>query len=73
MDETEFRQLLAKVNKQWTQYSKKKYKYNTKTIEDQINQLRQDLNDLVEVLGCMADGYTELYILITKMKSELGM
>ena len=70
MENEDFAQLLSKIQR-WKQYSKKNYKYNTKTIETQINQLRQDLSDLVQVLGCIADGYTELYILITKMKSEL--
>jgi len=70
MENDEFKLLLSKIE-HWESYTKKKYKYNTKTIEVQINQLRQDLHDLVQVLGCLADGYSELYIAITKIKEIL--
>jgi regulator of replication initiation timing len=72
MDEPEFNKLLSKIT-EWKKYSKKRYKYNTKDIEDKINQLRQDLHDLVEVLGCFADGYTILKQELEHIKEVIGI
>jgi hypothetical protein len=40
-------------------------------LEEEIAKLRYDFDKLVEIFGCIADGYTELYLLICKIKLEL--
>jgi hypothetical protein len=66
-----FHHELDAIRKNLAKYSKKNYKYNTKTIETEIAKIRYDLDQLVQVIGCIADGYTELYILLLKIKGEL--
>jgi uncharacterized coiled-coil DUF342 family protein len=66
-----FHKEISEIKKSMDRYSKKNYKYNTKTIEKEINQLRYDLDKIVEVIGCIADGYTELYILMMKIVERL--
>jgi uncharacterized membrane protein len=63
----EIKIIQAKLKKDF----KKQYKYNTKTIENEIEQLRYDLDKMVQVIGCIADGYTELYKLLLEIQTFL--
>lgn len=67
MNNDEFEKHLQKVKNSLSKYSKKEYKYHIKSIEKEINQLRYDLNGIVEIIGCIADGYTELYKLLVSL------
>lgn len=71
MDMQTFHKELEVIKKHLAKYSKKNYKYNTKTIEEEIAKIRYDLDQLVQVIGCIADGYTELYILMMKIVERL--
>lgn len=72
MDMDAFHREINLIKKAMERYSKKNYKYNTKTIEKEIAQLRYDLDKIVEVIGCIADGYTELYKLLIEIKKRLN-
>jgi hypothetical protein len=71
MDMATFHKELELVKKHLDKYTKKNYKYNTKNIEEEIAKIRYDLDQLVQVIGCIADGYTELYILMMKIVERL--
>jgi len=71
MDMDTFHKELNEIKKHLEKYSKKNYKYNTKTIEEEIAKIRYDFDKLVTVFGCVADGYTELYKLILQIQKEL--
>jgi predicted component of viral defense system (DUF524 family) len=73
MDMNTFHNELKIIEKKLKTDYKKQYKYNTKTIEEEIAKISYDLDQLVQVIGCIADGYTELYKLLLKKKGEFGV
>jgi hypothetical protein len=70
MDMDTFHKELNEIKKHLEKYSKKNYKYNTKTIEEEIAKLRYDFNKLLDIFACLADGYTELYLLLQKLSKH---